>query len=1256
MSDDSAAGPDGESSERPGSADGASFDALVRQAARISLPSELSARFVLPSGSALAGGRLSIVRPIGEGGMGIVYEAFDAERKTLVALKTLSRMDAHGVYRLKNEFRSLDELRHPNVVNLYDLFADGPHWFFTMELIRGERFDRWVRPPRADEESEASAHPLDDSRLRALLPQLVAGITAIHAAGKLHRDLKPGNVLVTPGGRAVLLDFSLAVDPEPGGVGQTIHDGAVSGTPAYMAPEQAAGELACRASDFYALGVMLFEALTGRLPFEGRAHDMLAEKQRRAAPGVLTLSPHAPTDLAAWCDALLQRDPSARPIATVHEARLGPVRAPEVSSVGAKREPLLGRDHELATLRAAYEATCSGRPVVTFVSGESGLGKSTLVAHFLDDLRVAAHAVVLTGRCYERESVPFKGLDSLVDDLSRLLRRLPREEVAALLPREVHALARVFPVLARIDAIAHAPAKAIADPQELRQRAFSAFSELLNRIRDRRPLVLHVDDAQWLDRDALTFLDFMLGQHDPTPLLFVLSHRSAGVATESPLARLGCRVRENPSWQCRELVLEPLSSAAARELAARLLGADDDGRDDGRVEQLAVQSTGNPFLLGELARLSRTSGGIGLTLHEMLLAQARALSASAQRVIEVLAIAARPLPVKLALDAADAGYEQLDDLHAVRLLAARGSDDERRLECYHDKIRESVTRALPLERVREVHARLLAAMIERGADADAEHVALHAEGAGEPAVAARFAALAGDAAALAMAFERAAASYERALRLGEHDDTARRELLCKLGDALASAGRGAAAARAFLEAVQGLPAPDAFDLERRAAQQLLISGQIDDGKALLDQVLRAVGHRLPASPKRALLALVWERLRLTLRGLSFHERAGALPPALEREFAALQTASHLAAVDPFTGAALNCRYARLALDSGSHRHAAVGLGLVAFSFAVEEGEPATDKVAALFARSEALANACGDRDVLAILRFEQASVGPFLGAHPAHIKPQCEQAAELLHEVPHAWLERCLARSLAHAAGEWSGSFAPVAELAGLVDEAWRRGDVYSAVTFTHAGAVARLCRGDADGLARHLAQARRAWRRARDYGYADFLLLNVEVLLALHADEPERALERMRADWPAIEAAQLLRAPLLRYMLLGRRTRAAFLASARDAADAPALRAKMRSDVRELERARLSIRIGTFHLLSAMLALREQRFEAAAALLRAAASECERTGWHPQAAVARRRLGTLVGGEEGAALRAQADAALQAMGVVELDAALRVL
>jgi serine/threonine protein kinase len=267
--------------------------------------------------------RFSVSRKLGAGRMGVVYEAVDQLTKKTVALKTLSRTEPEHIYRLKREFRELADVSHPNLAALYELMSEGRHWFFTMELVRGVTFTQYVRPQlehsfygdstivrdsesvpseadtvefdssrliydSAEVASSAEAPPicfyeLDESRLRPALRQLAEGVHHLHELGKLHRDIKPSNVLVTGEGRVVILDFGLVEDVEP-----AARDTLLVGTPDYMSPEQGAQLPVSPPSDWYSVGVILYEALTGRLPFTGkvvRGRPAKANKTTGSAAG-----------------------------------------------------------------------------------------------------------------------------------------------------------------------------------------------------------------------------------------------------------------------------------------------------------------------------------------------------------------------------------------------------------------------------------------------------------------------------------------------------------------------------------------------------------------------------------------------------------------------------------------------------------------------------------------------------------------------------------------------------------------------------------------------------------------------------------------------------------------------------------------------------------------------------------------------------------------------------------------------------------
>lgn len=208
-----------------------------------------TAEFLPQSSRKPAASRLGdyhLLAELGRGGMGFVLEAVHTQRKDHVALKVLPDVQAEGLHRFKREFRSLADINHPNLIGLHALECDGDQWFFSMDLIDGIDFISYVRP----------AGKLDEARLRTALAQLVTGTMALHANHVIHCDLKPSNVLVDRDGRVVLLDFGLVLELEQSSEMETA--AGISGTPAYMSPEQAAGQTATAASDWYAVGVMLY--------------------------------------------------------------------------------------------------------------------------------------------------------------------------------------------------------------------------------------------------------------------------------------------------------------------------------------------------------------------------------------------------------------------------------------------------------------------------------------------------------------------------------------------------------------------------------------------------------------------------------------------------------------------------------------------------------------------------------------------------------------------------------------------------------------------------------------------------------------------------------------------------------------------------------------------------------------------------------------------------------------------------------------
>ena len=311
--------------------------------------------------------RFTVTRRIGQGGMGVVYEAHDRLRQMPVAVKTIESGDPTALYRFKREFRSLSNITHRNLATLYELFAEATPWFFTMELVTGVTFLEHVRPSGSAEYQ----------RLSAALTELVAGLSALHSCKKLHRDVKPPNVLVEPDGRVVVLDFGLVMDLDGGSLG-TFSERDWFGTLAYMAPEQATGDILTPAADWYAVGGLLFQALTGRLPFDGEHRRSSTPSSPGTGPPLATSTPtrrRPSTDSARGCcgairtnvrqDRRLSTSSSPGPRSGSH----GP------PAVHERPMALIGREAHLAALEAPIESVRRDRSVVMLVHGPSGSGK-----------------------------------------------------------------------------------------------------------------------------------------------------------------------------------------------------------------------------------------------------------------------------------------------------------------------------------------------------------------------------------------------------------------------------------------------------------------------------------------------------------------------------------------------------------------------------------------------------------------------------------------------------------------------------------------------------------------------------------------------------------------------------------------------------------------------------------------------------------------------------------------------------------------
>jgi tRNA A-37 threonylcarbamoyl transferase component Bud32/tetratricopeptide (TPR) repeat protein len=1175
--------------------------------------------------------RFEINAVLGAGAHGAVYEARDRRHDRIVALKTLLQLGPDRLVRFKREFRELSDIGHPNLVTLHELFVGDEGAFFTMELVDGTDFLSWVRTDELDE--------LDEDRLRDAVRQLAQGLVALHAHGLLHRDLKPSNVLVDRTGHVRLADFGLA-RPVDGAAAR----GELVGTPAYMSPEQAASRSIDASSDWYSVGVMLYEALTGTYPYAG-LHGMalLVAKQGRSHEPPSAIDPDVPEDLDALCRDLLERDPSARPTGEEVLARLGA--EPELAPPGSREVALVGRDDELARLHAALQRASAGETIVVLLHGKSGSGKSMLLAQFVAE---TDRAVVLRGRCFERESVPYKGLDVLVDALREHL--LSRDAAATALDLPGGgALARLFPVLHDVPGVIAAPRAAAEDPVEQRRQAIAALRELLRRVTMSRPLVLWLDDLQWCDHDTASLLVELLRPIDRPPLLVIGSHRSED-AQGSVLSELREDLRALPRLVLDEVALGPLSPHDSRALAELMLGPHRDRT--AIAAAIAREAEGSPLFVAELCRYVLGGHALsgGRALDSVVRHRAARLPEDAQRLLELVAIAAGPTSQGVVLAAADAherGPVALGLLRSWSFVRTHGADTDDLVEPFHDRIREAIVAGLEPARVRSCHARLAQQLEQR--DADPELLAAHLHGAGESARASGYLTAAARRAADALAFNRAARLFERALELMPASDPDRVRALQGMGEALAHLGRGRAAADAYLAAAAEAPRRDVARLQRLATAELLRSGHIEEGVSSLRRVLSTVGLFSPSSPQQAAVALVGLRVRIAARGTDFDERreADVDPQLLEKIDATWAAAAGLQQSNVLMGQYFQARHLLLALEGGEPRRVARALGMETL-YAATAGSHGQVQTDALLEQVEGLSHRLDDPLSYAVAALASGVAELYRGRF-TRARPRLEEAERVLRErCSNVQWEMAMVRTFLVLSLYYLGDFPAMSRMMeACLRDAAERDDLHTQLMLRAAfEPILHLFAGD-------LAEARRA-HDALERAHAGPLgTATYRYTLVLTQSRIERFAGRGRASWDpfdrhgaAVRRSLMLTKQPFRIFMAHDRALAAVLVARDEGGRRFLAVAKKQASLLVKERTRWS---------RAMATPIEASLSAAAGDLAGALSALERgerwfveSGMEVYAACVRRRRGELLGASTGAELVADADAVMRARDVAD--------
>lgn len=1098
---------------------------------------------------------------LGRGAMGRVLRARDRATGEVVAVKSLlPAASADDLFSLKQEFRISRGISSPHLIPIYNLVVSGRTAHVVMPLLAGTTLDRWslLGPwyQRPDE-------------VLGVVAGIAAGLRDLHGLGLVHRDVKPHNIIVEPDGRAVLLDYGLASRERGVDVFVTSSPEALVGTWSYLAPECIRGGPANAASDAFATGVTLTEVFAGerpiRSPIDWSVDPAWLEAHLRS------LAERLPA-LHAMVVALLDPEPARRPTFEKISGELAEMRgvATTQRASGERRHAIVGRGAELDRIRAQFALG----PGVFGVVGASGIGKTTIVAEALRTCPQERERLVLIGRSHPGESVAYRMLDPVMDELGRWLLRCEPARVRELFAGDLPILQRAFPTLARLSVDGAEPLP--PGPEELRRRLPIALARLLREVDARWSLVLWLDDVHWADDDGVTLLVEVLSRFEGRGPIVVLSGR------ELPPA-LRPSVREM-------IALARLDSAAAMELAAQVTV-----EAASSLEDLLSAAEGNPALIVQLAshgergretdvdiaaRLSRMPSAAA-SLRHVVASDLAGFAQEERDVVLATSLLGHPLPLA-ALPLFSVGLAPRRMAHRLarggllRLAHYRGADA---IEFAHDRLRVAATELIDPPARTALHARLAESLIRMGG-AEPESIAKQMCQADRRDQARPYFVAAGDQALERLAFDHAAGCFAAALE-GCASPLERAALLGRLARALSLAGRIGEAADRYDEAADLAKGDEHWVLLEQAGIHYLQAARIDDGLARLRSLFARHGRRLPKSDLALLLSLGAARLRPRRHAL------GAYPirPTPEPHHTALadlafSTTTSLAQVNLALGAWMQQLHYRHGLASGSLHHVARAL-IVEAGFLGTSGRDARVSER-LLGDAAALLERIDDQSLRALHAAMSAGVRWSSGEWASCVRFAEEAERIARTRCVGAWWALNFSRSMILDASRWMGAYDSLVErLRDYLQDAVRRGDTHARITFeTRFASVAELLR-DRPIEAWHACAAARQWRTSGVH-LQHLTELHARAECLLYAGHPEAALRWVEQRYRGIRRSPLMMSKPPRLKVLHQLATCRLAVAAVESGGRR--RALVRS-VRPLERELRSVGWGYTNLLADLLA-----------------------------------------------------------------------